>query len=403
MRQASSGTGWICSPFRSARTCSIRGSGSFGPATHSTIRTVPIGLSLRKLALDVSLLTAARDRLAREAYTCIHALEEAAWPAAVLARRHGVPLLYDMQSSIPEQLLKHSAGPCSADPDAHGARRAVAAHAGGSGGRQRGARHPGPAYGSGRDGPGVALPQHAERGAPRPDARAAPPTGAARRRPGDSLQRHLRGVPGPGRADRRDSGRAAPRCPRPGSSWSAPTGPVGPRSAGRRRSWCGTGTLTLVERQPRSAMPAYLAMADLLVSPRAFGGNLPLKIFDYLAAGRPIVATDISTHRSVLTRRTAVLVEPNADALAEGIISILRDPSKGAGAGRRRAAVRVRAPRVEPLRPLGGRDLRRRAPPCPRLSPVRSPSSSPRATKPPASGRSSAPCWRRTRGAGRSR
>ena len=89
------------------------------------------------------------------------------------------------------------------------------------------------------------------------------------------------------------------------------------------------GTLTLVERQPRSAMPAYLAMADLLVSPRAFGGNLPLKIFDYLAAGRPIVATDISTHRSVLTRRTAVLVEPNADALADGIVSILRDASKG--------------------------------------------------------------------------
>jgi glycosyltransferase involved in cell wall biosynthesis len=76
-------------------------------------------------------------------------------------------------------------------------------------------------------------------------------------------------------------------------------------------------------------MPVYLAMADVLVSPRAFGGNLPLKIFDYLAAGRPIVATDISTHRTVLTQDTAVLVQPNAGALAEGIVSVLRYPSRG--------------------------------------------------------------------------
>jgi glycosyltransferase involved in cell wall biosynthesis len=88
------------------------------------------------------------------------------------------------------------------------------------------------------------------------------------------------------------------------------------------------GILTVVDRQPRSAMPLYLALADLLVSPRAFGGNLPLKIFDYLAAGRPIVATDISTHRAVLTQRTALLVQPNAAGLADGIVSVLRCPSK---------------------------------------------------------------------------
>ena len=40
---------------------------------------------------------------------------------------------------------------------------------------------------------------------------------------------------------------------------------------------------------------------------RAYGGNLPLKIFDYLAASRPIVATDIPTHRTVLTEERAVL------------------------------------------------------------------------------------------------
>ena len=72
------------------------------------MRSVPIGLSLRKLALDASLVGALHKRLARETYTCVHALEEAAWPALALARRHRIPLLYDMQSSLPEQLLAYA-------------------------------------------------------------------------------------------------------------------------------------------------------------------------------------------------------------------------------------------------------------------------------------------------------
>jgi glycosyltransferase involved in cell wall biosynthesis len=83
-----------------------------------------------------------------------------------------------------------------------------------------------------------------------------------------------------------------------------------------------------VERQPREAMAAYLALADVLVSPRAYGGNLPLKVFDYLAAGRPIVATDIPTHRTVLTDERAVLVAPESQALAEGILSLLGQPER---------------------------------------------------------------------------
>ena len=86
------------------------------------------------------------------------------------------------------------------------------------------------------------------------------------------------------------------------------------------------GALRIVERQPREAMAAYLALADVLVSPRAYGGNLPLKVFDYLAAGRPIVATDIPTHRTVLAEDRAVLVAPRTEALAEGILSVLGDP-----------------------------------------------------------------------------
>jgi len=101
-----------------------------------------------------------------------------------------------------------------------------------------------------------------------------------------------------------------------------------------------SGALRIVDRQPRAEMAAYLALADVLVSPRAYGGNLPLKVFDYLAAGRPIVATDIPTHRTVLAEDRAVLVAPQTEALAAGILAVLGDPARAqrlAAAARRYA------------------------------------------------------------------
>jgi glycosyltransferase involved in cell wall biosynthesis len=97
---------------------------------------------------------------------------------------------------------------------------------------------------------------------------------------------------------------------------------------GAAPSLIAAGALRVIERQPRAEMATFLALADVLVSPRAYGGNLPLKIFDYLAAGRPIVATDIPTHRTVLAEDRAVLVAPRTDAIAEGIAAVLGDPAR---------------------------------------------------------------------------
>jgi glycosyltransferase involved in cell wall biosynthesis len=54
----------------------------------------------------------------------------------------------------------------------------------------------------------------------------------------------------------------------------------------------------------------------------------PLKMFEYMAAGRPIVATDFPVVREVLRDgETAVLVPPdNAEALGEGIQRVLVSP-----------------------------------------------------------------------------
>ena len=70
----------------------------------------------------------------------------------------------------------------------------------------------------------------------------------------------------------------------------------------------------------------YLAYAGVLISPRLDGTTTPLKIYSYLHASRPIIATNIPAHTQVLSPETAVLVEPNKDAFAEGILRVLRDP-----------------------------------------------------------------------------
>jgi glycosyltransferase involved in cell wall biosynthesis len=82
---------------------------------------------------------------------------------------------------------------------------------------------------------------------------------------------------------------------------------------------------------PPAESMVYLAYAAVLISPRLDGTTTPLKIYSYLHANRPIVATNITAHTQVLSPQTAVLVEPNKDAFAEGILHVLRDPELAEG------------------------------------------------------------------------
>ena len=77
---------------------------------------------------------------------------------------------------------------------------------------------------------------------------------------------------------------------------------------------------------PPAECMVYLAYAAVLISPRLDGTTTPLKIYSYLHAHKPIVATNITAHTQVLSPETAVLVEPNEDAFAEGILRVLRQP-----------------------------------------------------------------------------
>ena len=78
--------------------------------------------------------------------------------------------------------------------------------------------------------------------------------------------------------------------------------------------------------QPARNIPSFLAAADILASPRISGTNTPLKIYTYLRSGRPIVATDLLTHTQVLDRETALLVKPEPEAFAAAIIRLIEQP-----------------------------------------------------------------------------
>jgi glycosyltransferase involved in cell wall biosynthesis len=93
------------------------------------------------------------------------------------------------------------------------------------------------------------------------------------------------------------------------------------------------GAVVLTGQRPAEEIPAYLDAATLLVSPRSTGTNTPLKIYQYLRSGRPIVATKLRTHTQVLAEDTAFLAEPTADGFAATILAALNDPARAAAIG----------------------------------------------------------------------
>jgi glycosyltransferase involved in cell wall biosynthesis len=64
---------------------------------------------------------------------------------------------------------------------------------------------------------------------------------------------------------------------------------------------------------------SYIRCADILLSPRTAGTNTPLKIYAYLRSGLPVVATRLLTHTQVLDDNVAILTEPEPKAFSEGI------------------------------------------------------------------------------------
>ena len=99
---------------------------------------------------------------------------------------------------------------------------------------------------------------------------------------------------------------------------------VAARRASLAAAGCADRVLFLGHIDPDD-LPHTLAAADLLLSPRIAGGNTPLKLLDYLQAARPIVACDNPANRLILDDSTARLVPPTPDGFAAGIAALAAD------------------------------------------------------------------------------
>src|SRR5262249_39130205 len=265
------------------------------------IRDVRIGPSLAKIPLDAAIAATSLRRVFSERYDAIHSHEEGSFIGVLLAGMLGIPHLYDMHSSLPQQLTNFAFtqsplltrlftwmesfvvrrsrvvvvicpqlvetvkeidatvptilienAPGSGDAPVDGSGAAVRA-----------------SLGLCRDVPIVLYTGTSEpyQGL---DLLFAAAREVARQRPG------VRFVLAGGRPEQLVDARSQVEA------------------AGVR------DVVIFAGLRPAEQIPAFLDAADVLVSPRSTGTNTPLKIYQYLRSGRPIVATRLVTHTQVL-------------------------------------------------------------------------------------------------------
>jgi glycosyltransferase involved in cell wall biosynthesis len=95
------------------------------------------------------------------------------------------------------------------------------------------------------------------------------------------------------------------------------------------------GAVTFLHQVEPTELAAILAASDILAAPRVEGFLAPRKLLDYLCAGNAIVATDVPANRDLLSRDLAEFTEPTAEAFAQGILKLCRNPMRRHELGRR--------------------------------------------------------------------
>jgi glycosyltransferase involved in cell wall biosynthesis len=300
------------------------------------ISEVRIGPSFAKIPLDALLTLTVIRRALSQRYDAVHSHEEGSFIGVVLAAVLGVPHLYDMHSSLPQQLtnfgfsrsrvlrrifevlerfvIRRSRVVIVICPHLEETVRNIdrvvptvlIENSPGSGDA--------PVAGSGRRirqelGLSVATPMvlytgtfEAYQGL---DLLFAAAAYVKQRRP------DVRTVLAGGRPDQIDAARAAARA-------------------------AGLGDAVIFAGQrPAHEIPAFLDAADVLVSPRSSGTNTPLKIYQYLRSGRPIVATRLLTHTQVLDDAVAFLSAATPEGFGAAVLEALSDPDRARMVGAR--------------------------------------------------------------------
>jgi glycosyltransferase involved in cell wall biosynthesis len=293
------------------------------------IRNIRPGFSLKKVVCDVFMFAKCLRMVRKNRYDLIHAVEESAFIAAAMQRLTGIPYVYDMDSSLAEQLVdaypalqfafptlrrceamavRHSLGVltvCAALEDvAHG-------HAPDKPiGRVEDTTllRPDGAHGT-NGGSDATLPPGV-----RPETPLAMYVGNLEHYQGiglllDGFRHTLIRVP---------------------QAHLVIVGGLSEDITHYRQRANRLGIISQVHflgPRPVTSLKGLLKRADVLVSPRLKGLNTPMKIYSYLDSGTAVLATRLRTHTQVLDDRTAYLVAPEPEALGNGLADLLSDPA----------------------------------------------------------------------------
>lgn len=83
--------------------------------------------------------------------------------------------------------------------------------------------------------------------------------------------------------------------------------------------------------QPPEAIPDFIAAADICVNPAPYTvthrAGSPIKVFEYMGLGKPIVATQLESIEGVIIDgETGVVAKPDAEDMAEKILWLIENP-----------------------------------------------------------------------------
>ena len=296
------------------------------------IRHIPVGFSIAKALYNLVLAMRLVTLLRRQRYLAVHALEESAFYAVPMARWFGVPAIVDLDSDLSQQLREHSSalGRLLAKPADWLRRHALR--------RAQYAITVAPYLSDlvRRESPATIVKEIRD-----------VPLDAALREPDpareESLRRELELPEGApvivytGNFGRRQGldllieampGICAefPSC-RLLLVGGEPDQITRLRRMAERLSV--DRSVIFAGRRPPELMPEVMGLASALLSPRVEPNVTPLKIFSYMASGRPIIATDLPTHSTVLDGDCAILAPPSAQGMKEGVVKLLGEPELG--------------------------------------------------------------------------
>jgi glycosyltransferase involved in cell wall biosynthesis len=91
--------------FHEGEDVSIPGVTIFRTRSSPYLKNIPPGFSLKKIICDLRMYAVADTLLQAHSYDLVHAVEESVFIAMRLSKKRGIPYIYDMDSSLPIQLM----------------------------------------------------------------------------------------------------------------------------------------------------------------------------------------------------------------------------------------------------------------------------------------------------------